>query len=262
MISNKTRKLIQKCLDDDLSRRQERHLHKILEEDPDALRLYGALRNTVDLVEELPVEEPPDHVKERVMERIELRRGARARERRPGRMEYLRRPVPRLVGAFATGGIVVGVFLMLFFRSTTESRLHSSQFANGTMGGDTVMNEELVGTLPMETGDLKGDLKVLRSGSRIVLDGHIQGVSAELPVQLTFLFSPDSLSLTGLHVPSPLAGGMETRPGFLYVTLTRELPFRLIMRKTASESVSLKVRLSRGDTELLERRYMLGPNGR
>ena len=262
MISNKTRKLIQKSLDENLSGRKQKYLQRMLEVNSDARLLYQALRSTVDAVEALPVEEPPGHLKERVMEKILLRQDARSRENRRAAKAFLRRPVPRIVGAFATGGIVVGILLMLYYRSTTETRLHSFQFANGTMGWDTDRNAELLETVPLELGGLKGELSILRSGSRILLDGNILGTSPELPVQLFLSFPKDSLMLTGLHVPSPLAADLEMRPGFFSISLARELPFRLIMQKTASGSVSLDIRLARSDEDLLEHRSLLSPDGR
>jgi hypothetical protein len=192
--------LMNKEIDGVITKTEQEKLHSYLSVNPEAQNFYDDLRQTSELLSEVPKVEPSPNIKKYVMNSIDWNRYAKAK--RPFRFKsfvpsLLTKPIPKLTYAFALG-ILVGILVYsAVFENIITKRGMNITDLNGTIGVDEKAGFKTIQTIPIALSDINGTIAIKQMKNIVIIEADL---SAQQETEL--LIEYDQTCLQYSHVIS------------------------------------------------------------
>ena len=243
MIDKKIIELIHKEIDGIITPEEKARLRKYLSQNPQAQRVYEGQVHTAELLHQIPSIDPPEDLKKRIMNTIDLNRYTAARTKmpswRPSRA-WSFRINPKL--AFSLGlGFILGIFVfaMLLNVSTDDFRMRSKDFI-GTIGLHGKNRFQQVDKAIITLPNIQGRLTLLQADDHIGLDVRLH--SREL-FELLVRWPADQIEFQGFQPNDKIKTTFENGDDYIKTSNATEAQHVLYLRRTTSESVFIDVTL-------------------
>jgi hypothetical protein len=188
MIEEQYIELINKEIDGELTTIEQEKLHSYLGSNPDAQNFYDELRQTANLLSQIPKVEPSPNIKKYVMNTIDLKRYSTAKKRIRFRSIFSRlffKPIPKLVYAFALG-ILVGILVYsALLENVISKRGMDTKNFYGTIGVIEKSDLKTVKDIPIALHEINGTVSIKRYKNIVVLETDLHTLK-ETEIQLEY----------------------------------------------------------------------------
>ncbi len=173
MVDKKYIELINKKIDGLINQVEKAKLQQYIIENPEAHKLYNEMIRTAGLLDNIDEVEPSINLKKQIFNSIDTNL-YKNETKKSGRKSVISilfpYPKHRLAFAFATG-IAVGLLIY----STILINFHQQQQINitdlyGTIGINEKVAYEILEIIPVESSEIKGDIKVNRAENIILFE--------------------------------------------------------------------------------------------
>ena len=216
MNENQLTELIFSELEGEISDKDKEELHRFLDQNPQAKKLYRHFAETVEHLKSVPQIEPAPELKRKVMNSIDpvkYKKHGMGKDYNMSETRWIGRPMVKIAYAFAIG-IFAGVILStsFFFNYSKYFDVDSGKVA-GTIGGINSAEMSPVEIVPIQISGTTGQI-VLKS------NGQQYDLELDLRIQVTGRTHRDGLLAVGVgrtHRDLPLCqfyrGSQHRRPG-------------------------------------------------
>ena len=235
MVAERQIALMHRVLDGEATPAERARLNALLDENPDAHRLYTDLEATSDLLAQVETVTPSPNLKKRVMNALPADRYARQKRQSFGRMfaplwEALRAR-PALGYAYATAlGILIGVVTYAVFADPTFRPDPAD--VSGTLAPAAVTQE-----FPLALPELQGAVRVTTQANHLIVHLNLEA-QAETEVRLAF--DPGTLRWHSLQRLDEGTGSrLITGDGIVHLTVTSPAQYALTFNEARQPSLTL-----------------------
>ena len=243
MIDEKYIELINKEIDGEITSIEQERLNRYYSVNPEARKFHDELRQTSELLSEIPMVEPSPNIKKYVMNSIDLNRYSKATK--PGKLEsvisnLLVKPSPKLAYAFALG-ILVGilVYSALFENMISKRGMNVTDFY-GTIRIDEQSGFRTVKEIPITLPEINGVISVQRLANIVVLEIDVRTLK-EMEIQ--FEYDASHLKFSHFSSGSQSKISFVFRESYVQASFCGDIQFILFFTKIAAEDRTIRLKL-------------------
>jgi hypothetical protein len=243
MIDKKIIELIHKEIDGVITPEEKIRLHDYLSQNPRAQQMFEEQVCAAELLHQIPSIDPPEDLKKRIMNTIDLNRYTAVRTKIPSwRLSrgWSFRINPKL--AFSLGlGFILGivVFAMLLNVSKDDFRMRSKDFM-GTIGLHGRSRFQQVDKAIITLPDIQGRLTLLQADDYIGLDVRLHSRDF---FELLVRWPADRMEFQGFQPSDKIKTTFENGDDYIKTSNATEAQHVLYLRRTTSESAFIDVTL-------------------
>ena len=244
MIDKKYMDLINKEIDGVTTETEQERLYSYLSANSEAQKFHDELRQTSELLSQIPRVEPSPNIKKYVMNSIDLNRYSKATK--PGKLKslvsnLLVKPSPKFAYVFALG-ILVGilVYSALLENVISKRGLNVTDFY-GTIGVDEQADFKTIRNMPIALPEINGTIAVKRHKNIVVIETDLH-TQRETEIQ----FNYDESHLQFSHFNSGGRAKISFDPGENYVRSLSagDIQFILFFTEVVADGKSIVLKIS------------------
>lgn len=243
MIDRKFIELMNKEIDGVITEGDQKKLQSYLSAHPDAQKFYAELRQTSDLLHNMPKLEPPPNIKKYVMNTIDGNRYAKAKK--PSKLKSLVsslvvKPTPKLAYAFALG-ILVGILVYSALLENLISRrgMDVTDFY-GTIGINDQAGFKTIQTIPIALPEIDGTITIKRHQNTVVIETDLNSQQA---TEVHFDYDEPSLKFSHFNSGSRAKISFEAGENYVRSSSAGDIQFILFFSEVTANGKPIVIKL-------------------
>ena len=168
MIDKKYIELMNKEMDNSISKDEKVALHNYLSNNNDAKEYYNELRLTNDYLDALPDPDPSENLKKYIVNSIDFSRYSTS-DNRKNFWDFLYLPKFKYAYIF-TAGIIAGIIILSIYTNTFNYKDNDNS-TSGTIGVENIKSE-LIKEIPLKFSDISGKIELLKAGNNFSVNAN------------------------------------------------------------------------------------------
>jgi len=243
MNENKFKELINKEIDDLISFEEKTKLHEYLEKYPEAMKEYQNLVQSVKILDKIEEIEPPEGMKSKIINSIDLNRYAFKQKKKRNfnltLFDWLYYPKPKLAFSFATGTTFGLLAYALFFSNLIQKNPIEHSELTGTIGISKISGIEKIDIIPISIEKVLGEVVIKRHNRLVWFEIKLE---TENKIEIILEFEKNSFNFENYN------NDLDIQAGADYVKTTVEMNKNFILfllkRSEPIATIDLKMFLS------------------
>jgi hypothetical protein len=232
-------RLLHRQFDGQITIREARRLQHYLERDPDARKLARELQHSVQLLEQIPAEEPPANLKKQVMNSIDPLRYQPKPKWQPIAQT---RPFfnARTGLAFAVGLSIGLLIAVLLIPQITKQFYSDPTGMSGNIGLPIEGNFQPFRTIPVETDHCTGDIQLLNRKTDLLILAELMSADS---IQTRISFPVGMFSLHHFQAAELKNYQMDQSDNYISVTASGHQKFSLLLNRVQIQGQYILIEL-------------------